>query len=411
MRNDTMRALDDILVLDLSRVLAGPWCTQMLSDLGAKVIKVEKPGAGDDTRGWGPPFLTDPATEEKGDAAYYLAANRGKHSVTIDMATPEGQELIRHLAAKADVLVENYKLGGLKKYGLDYDALKAVNPRLVYCSITGFGQTGPYAPRAGYDFMIQAMGGMMSVTGEKDALPGGGPQKAGIAIADLSTGLHAVIAILAALNQRHRTGRGQYIDLGLLDVQVSMMSNQAQTYLVGGKAPARAGNGHAAIVPYQAFPTQDGHLIIAVGNDGQFAKLAEVLGHPEWAADQRFILNRSRVEHREVLVPLLEAETRRFPSAHLLDALERRQIPCGPINTMDKVFDDPQAQARNLRQEVPHALAGTVPTVASPLRLSDSPVIYDRGPPLLGEHTEVVLGDLLGLDAPAVEALRAKGVV
>ncbi|CUW40481.1 L-carnitine dehydratase/bile acid-inducible protein F (CoA-transferase family) [Magnetospirillum sp. XM-1] len=406
-----MRALDDILVLDLSRVLAGPFCTQMLADLGARVIKVEKPGSGDDTRGWGPPFLTDPETGEKGDAAYYLAANRGKHSVTIDMATPEGQDLVRRLAARADVLVENYKLGGLKKYGLDYESLKEINPRLVYCSITGFGQDGPYAPRAGYDFMIQAMGGLMSVTGEKDALPGGGPQKAGIAIADLSTGLHAVIAVLAALNQRHRTGRGQHIDLGLLDVQVAMMTNQAMTYLVSGDAPARAGNGHAAIVPYQAFPTADGHLIIAVGNDGQFAKLADELGHPEWAADERFTLNRARVEHRDILIPLIEAETRRYGSAQLLDALERRQIPSGPINTMDKVFADPQAQARDLRREVPHATAGTIPTVASPLRLSDSPVAYDRGPPLLGEHTDSVLIELLGLDAAALDALRAKGVV
>jgi len=406
-----MRALDDILVLDLSRVLAGPWCTQMLADLGARVIKVEKPGAGDDTRGWGPPFLSDPATGEKGDAAYYLAANRGKQSVTIDMATPEGQELIRRLAARADVLVENYKLGGLAKYGLDYESLSALNPRLVYCSITGFGQDGPYAPRAGYDFMIQAMGGLMSVTGEKDSLPGGGPQKAGIAIADLSTGLHAAIAVLAALNQRHRTGRGQYIDMALLDVQVAMMSNQAMTWLAGGVVPGRAGNGHAAIVPYQAFPTADGHLIIAVGNDGQFAKLADELGHPEWASDERFILNRSRVAHREVLIPLLEAETRRYSSAQLLDALERRQIPGGPINTMDKVFADPQAQARGLRQEVPHALAGTIPTVASPLRLSESPVVYDKGPPLLGEHTDGVLGELLDLDAAALAALRAKGVV
>ncbi|KIL99046.1 L-carnitine dehydratase/bile acid-inducible protein F [Paramagnetospirillum magnetotacticum MS-1] len=406
-----MRALDDILVLDLSRVLAGPFCTQMLADLGAKVIKVEKPGSGDDTRGWGPPFLADPETAEKGDAAYYLAANRGKHSVTIDLAKPEGQELIRALAAKADVLVENYKLGGLAKYGLDYASLKTINPRLVYCSITGFGQDGPYAPRAGYDFMIQAMGGMMSVTGEKDGLPGGGPQKAGIAIADLSTGLHAVIAVLAALNQRHRTGRGQYIDLGLLDVQVSMMSNQAMTYLVSGKAPGRAGNGHAAIVPYQAFATMDGHLIIAVGNDGQFAKLADELGHPEWAEDERFALNRTRVEHRDVLTPLIEAETRRYDSAQLLEALERRQIPCGPINTMDKVFADPQAKARGLDQEVPHARAGTIPTVASPLRLSDSPVLYDRGPPLLGEHTESVLTEMLGLDSAMLAALRDKGVV
>jgi crotonobetainyl-CoA:carnitine CoA-transferase CaiB-like acyl-CoA transferase len=406
-----MRALDDILVLDLSRVLAGPFCTQMLADLGATVIKVEKPGSGDDTRGWGPPFLSDPATGEKGDSAYYLSANRGKRSVTVDMATPEGQDLIRRLAARADVLVENYKLGGLAKYGLDYAALSEVNPRLVYCSITGFGQDGPYAPRAGYDFMIQAMGGLMSVTGEKDDLPGGGPQKAGIAIADLSTGLHAVVAVLAALNQRHRTGKGQHIDMALLDVQVAMMSNQAMTWLAGGVVPGRAGNGHAAIVPYQAFPTADGHLIVAVGNDGQFARLADELGHPEWAADGRFARNRERVENRDALIALIEAETRTIPSAELLARLEARRIPCGPINTMDKVFEDPQARARELRREVPHATAGRLPTVASPLRLSDSPVAYDLGPPLLGEHTDEVLGGLLGLDGAALEALREKGVV
>ncbi len=406
-----MRALDDILVLDLSRVLAGPWCTQMLADLGATVIKVEKPGSGDDTRGWGPPFLADPVTGDRGDAAYYLGANRGKRSITVDMSAPEGRDLLRRLAAKADVVVENYKVGGLAKYGLDYDALKAINPRLIYCSITGFGQDGPYAPRAGYDFMIQAMGGLMSVTGEKDALPGGGPQKAGIAVADLSTGLHAAIAVLAALNQRHRTGRGQYIDMALLDVQVAMMSNQAMTWLVGGAVPGRAGNGHAAIVPYQAFPTADGHLIIAVGNDGQFAKLAGELGHPEWAADQRFALNRARVENRAALIPLIEAETRRYTSAGLLDALERRQIPCGPINTMDNVFTDPQVEARHLRRNVPHPVAGDIPTVASPLRLSDSPVVYDRGPPLLGQHTDEVLRSMLGLDEEAVTDLRARGVI
>ncbi len=406
-----MRALDDILVLDLSRVLAGPWCTQMLADLGADVIKVEKPGEGDDTRGWGPPFLADPVTGERGDSAYYLAANRGKRSITVDMATPEGQDILRRLAAKADVLVENYKLGGLRKFGLDYDSLAAINPRLVYCSITGFGQTGPYAPRAGYDFMIQAMGGLMSVTGERDDRPGGGPQKAGIAVADLVTGLHAVIAVEAALMQRHRTGKGQHIDMALLDVQVSVLANQAQTYLVSGTAPGRAGNGHAAIVPYQSVPTADGHLIIAVGNDGQFAKLAEELGHPEWAEDERFATNRARVVNRAILIPLIEAETRRFASAALLATLEARQVPCGPINTVDKVFEDPQVQARAIRQDVPHPLTGTLPTVASPLRLSASPVTYDRGPPLLGQHTEEVLGQMLGLDSDAVAALRRSGVV
>ena len=406
-----MRALDDILVLDLSRVLAGPWCTQMLADLGADVIKVEKPGDGDDTRGWGPPFLTDPATGEQGDAAYYLAANRGKRSITVDMATPEGQDILRRLAAKADVLVENYKLGGLGKFGLDYASLAALNPRLIYCSITGFGQTGPYAPRAGYDFMIQAMGGLMSVTGERDDLPGGGPQKAGIAVADLVTGLHAVIAIEAALMQRHRTGKGQHIDLALLDVQIAALANQAQTYLVSGTAPGRTGNGHAAIVPYQSFPTADGHLIIAAGNDGQFAKLAEELGHPEWAGDERFATNRARVVNRALLIPQIEALTRRVTSAALLAALESRQVPCGPINTVDKVFADPQVQARRIRRTVPHAQAGTLDIVASPLRLSDSPVDYDRGPPVLGQHSDEVLRQLLGLDPDRVAELRRKGVI
>ena len=406
-----MRALDDILVLDLSRVLAGPWCTQMLADLGADVIKVEKPGEGDDTRGWGPPFLTDPETGERGDAAYYLSANRGKRSITVDISTPQGQDILRQLAAKADVVVENYKQGGLKKYGLDYDALKQVNPRLVYCSITGFGQTGPYAPRAGYDFMIQAMGGLMSITGERDDLPGGGPQKAGIAVADLVTGLHAVIAVQAALMQRHRTGLGQHIDMALLDVQVSVLANQAMTYLVSGAVPGRAGNGHAAIVPYQSVPTADGYLIIAVGNDGQFAKLAEELGQPHWATDERFATNRARVVNRATLIPLIEDQTRRFTSEALLAVLEARQIPCGPINTIDKVFEDPQVQARTIRRDVPHPLTGTLPTVASPLRLSDSEVIYDRGPPLLGQHTGEVLSQLLGLEPQAIEALHQAGVV
>jgi len=406
-----MQALDHIRVLDLSRVLAGPWCTQMLADLGADVIKVEKPGAGDDTRSWGPPFLIDPATGEHGDAAYYLAANRGKRSMTVDMATPEGQDILRRLAVSSDVVVENYKLGGLKKFGLDYDTLAALNPRLVYCSITGFGQTGPYAPRAGYDFMIQAMGGLMSLTGERDDLPGGGPQKAGIAVADLVTGLHAVIAIQAALLQRHRTGRGQYIDLALLDVQVSLLANQAMTYLVSGTVPGRAGNGHAAIVPYQSVPTRDGHLIIAVGNDGQFVKLAEELGQPQWAEDERFATNSARVVNRAILIPLLEEQTRHFTSAQLLERLEQRQVPCGPINSVDKVFADPQVQAREIRRTAPHAVAGSIATVASPLRLSDSPVSYDRGPPVLGEHTDDILGRMLGLDATAIEDLRRRGVI
>ncbi|HEX6959427.1 MAG TPA: CaiB/BaiF CoA-transferase family protein [Ferrovibrio sp.] len=406
-----MRALDDIVVLDLSRVLAGPWCTQNLADLGATVIKVEKPGAGDDTRGWGPPFLKDPQSGERGDAAYYLAANRGKHSITVDMATEEGQRILRDLARQADVVIENYKLGGLKKYGLDYDSLKAINPRLIYCSITGFGQTGPYAPRAGYDYLIQGMGGLMSVTGERDDLPGGGPQKAGVALADVMTGLYATIAILGALHQRDRSNEGQYIDLALLDVQVATLANQALYYLVSGEAPVRMGNGHAVVVPYQVFHCADGHAIIAVGNDGQFAKLAAELGHPEWASDERFASNSARVANRDALIPLIEAETRKRPMADLIAGLEKRAVPCGPINTIDKVFADPHVKARGLQKEVPHIRQGKVPTVASPLRLSASPVSYDRGPPLLGQDTDEVLRTRLGLKEADLAALRKKGVI
>ncbi|MFC3676136.1 CaiB/BaiF CoA transferase family protein [Ferrovibrio xuzhouensis] len=405
-----MRALDDIVVLDLSRVLAGPWCTQNLADLGASVIKVEKPGAGDDTRGWGPPFLKDPETGAQADAAYYLAANRGKRSITVDMATPDGQKILRDLAAKADVVVENYKLGGLKKYGLDYASLSKINPRLIYCSITGFGQTGPYAPRAGYDFLIQGMGGLMSVTGEKDEF-GGTPQKAGVALADIMTGLYSTIAILGALHQRDRSGAGQYIDMALLDVQVATLANQALYYLVSGNAPVRMGNGHAAVVPYQGFPVADGFVIIAVGNDGQFAKLVTELGHPDWATDPRFTSNGARVTNRAALIPLLEAETKRYTMAELIAALEKRGVPCGPINTVDRVFADPHVQARGLQKTVPHTQQGTVPSVASPLRLSASPVSYDHGPPLLGEHTDEVLREQLGLDAAQLAGLRDKGVI
>lgn len=406
-----MRALDDIVVLDLSRVLAGPWCTQNLADLGATVIKVEKPGEGDDTRKWGPVYLKDPETGARADSAYYLAANRGKRSVTVDMATPEGQQILRDLAARADVVVENYKLGGLKKYGLDYDSLSKINPRLVYCSITGFGQTGPYAPRAGYDFIIQGMGGLMSVTGEKDDLPGGGPQKAGVALADVMTGLYSTIAILGALNQRHRSGRGQYIDMALLDVQVAALANQATYYLVGGEAPVRMGNGHAAIVPYQSFPASDGHVIIAVGNDGQFAKLADELGHPEWKADPRFATNIERLNHRAEIVAAISEETKKRTIDDLIASLEKRQVPCGPINTVDRVFADPHVQARGLQKTVPHSQQGSLPSVASPLRLSDSAVSYDRGPPLLGEHTDEVLAEQLGFDADRLADLRKKGVI
>ncbi len=393
-----MKALDDIFVLDLSRVLAGPWATQILGDLGADVVKVERPGRGDDTRGWGPPFLTDPETGAIGDASYFLCANRNKRSIALDIATPEGQETIRALAARADVLVENYKVGGLKKYGLDYASLSQINPRLIYCSITGFGQDGPLAGKAGYDFMIQAMGGMMSITGERDGLPGSGPQKAGIALADLTTGLYATIGILGALHQRERTGRGQYIDMALLDTQVAMLSNHAASYFLSGKVPGRLGNGHATIVPYQSFPTADGHLVIAVGNDGQFARLAAALGHPEWGSDARYVTNAARVANRAELIPMIEAETVKHPSAALQATLEACVVPCGQINTIDKVFDEPQVRHRGMKRTVAHPLAGELPVGASPLRLSESPVSYDRAPPTVGQHTAEVLREKLGRD-------------
>jgi len=393
-----MKALDDIFVLDLSRVLAGPWATQTLADLGADVVKVERPGRGDDTRGWGPPFLTDPESGERGDSGYFLCANRGKRSIALDIASLEGQETIRALAAKADILVENYKVGGLKKYGLDYESLSKINPRLIYCSITGFGQDGPLASKAGYDFMIQAMGGMMSINGERDGLPGAGPQKTGIALADLSTGLYATIAMLGALHQRGRTGRGQHIDMALLDTQVAMLSTHSSAYFISDKVPVRLGNGHATIVPYQSFQTADGHLIIAVGNDEQFARMAKVLGRAEWGTDPRFATNAARVENRNLLLPMIEVETRKWNSNVLEAALQANVVPCGEINTIDKVFELPQVKARGMRQFVDHPLVGKLAVGASPLHLSDSPITYDRAPPLVGQHTEEVLREKLGLE-------------
>jgi crotonobetainyl-CoA:carnitine CoA-transferase CaiB-like acyl-CoA transferase len=388
-------ALAGLKVLDLSRVLAGPWAGQLLADLGADVVKVERPGSGDDTRAWGPPWL--PGEDgAPGEAAYYLAANRNKRSVAIDIATPEGQALARRLAEKADVVLENFKVGGLAQYGLDYASLQAVNPRLVYCSITGFGQDGPYAHRAGYDFLIQGMGGLMSVTGERDGLPGGGPQKVGVALTDVMTGLYASNAVLAALAWRERSGEGQHIDLALLDVQVAVLANQAANYLVGGVAPKRMGNAHPNIVPYQEFATADGYMIVAVGNDTQFRKLCDVLGKAEWGADERYATNPQRVRHRAELVAGIHAVTVTRTTGEWVALMEGAGVPCGPINTLDKVFDDPQVQARGLRIEMPHPTAGSVPLVANPIRMSATPVAYDRPPPLLGEHTEEVLADWLG---------------
>ncbi|MGM9428430.1 CaiB/BaiF CoA transferase family protein [Hydrogenophaga sp. MI9] len=410
-----MNALDGIRILDLSRVLAGPWCTQTLADLGADVVKVERPpGAnhpgGDDTRGWGPPFLKGRDGTDTAEAAYYLGANRNKRSVTCDIATPEGQALVRELATKADVFVENYKVGDMARYGLDFDSLHALNPKLVYCSITGFGQTGPYKDRAGYDYAIQGMGGLMSVTGERDDLPGGGPQKVGVAVADLFTGLYATVAIQAALRHAERTGEGQHIDMALLDTQVAMLANLGANYLVRGreegKVPGRAGNAHVNIVPYQVFEVapdaqgQPQHIILAVGNDGQFAKFCEVAGQPELATDGRFARNQNRVRHRAVLVPLLEAIFKTRGKADWLSALEAAKVPCGPINSLAEVFADPHVLARGMvhrwEGEQAHPLADQVDLVASPIRLSATPVRSQRPPPLLGEHQAEVLADWLG---------------
>ena len=404
-------ALSHIRVLDLSRVLAGPWAGQVLADLGAEVIKVERPGAGDDTRGWGPPYLKDGQGNATSEAAYFLCANRNKQSVTIDFTRPEGQALVRQLAAKSDILIENFKVGGLAHYGLDYAALKDLNPRLIYCSITGFGQDGPYAARAGYDFLIQGLGGIMSITGRADGDAGAGPMKTGVALTDILTGLYAGNAMLAALAYREVSGEGQHIDLALLDVQVACLGNQAMNYLTTGIPPKRMGNAHPNIVPYQDFPSADGDMILAIGNDSQFAKFCAVAGHAEWATDARFASNAARVRHREVLIPLLRQATVMKTTAEWIAVLEGAGVPCGPINNLAQVFDDPQVRARGLRVDMPHPLAGSVPQVASPIRLSATPVEYRRPPPLLGEHTRQVLGELLGLDAARIEALSAAKVI
>ncbi|MES2820150.1 MAG: CaiB/BaiF CoA-transferase family protein [Pseudomonadota bacterium] len=404
-------ALSHLRVLDLSRVLAGPWAGQILADLGAEVIKVERPGVGDDTRAWGPPFLQNAAGENTSEAAYYLAANRNKQSVTLDFTQAEGQRLVRELAARSDILIENFKVGGLAAYGLDYASLKALNPRLIYCSITGFGQNGPYAKRAGYDFMIQGLGGLMSLTGRAEGEDGAGPLKVGVALTDILTGLYSSVAILAALAHRDQGGGGQHIDMALLDVQVACLANQAMNYLTTGTAPRRLGNAHPNIVPYQDFPTADGDFILTVGNDGQFRKFCEVAGHGEWADDPRFASNTARVAHRGELIPLIRQATVFKTTAQWITALEQAGVPCGPINDLAALFADPQVLARGLRLDLPHPLGGSVPQVASPIRLSETPVQYRQAPPLLGEHTEAVLCGLLGLTAEQLEGLRANKVI
>jgi crotonobetainyl-CoA:carnitine CoA-transferase CaiB-like acyl-CoA transferase len=406
--------LAGVRVLDLSRVLAGPWCTQTLADLGADVIKVERPmrngAGGDDTRGWGPPFLKDRDGQDTAEAAYYLGTNRNKRSITIDIAHPKGQALVRRLAGSCDVFIENFKVGDMARYGLDAATLRAEHPRLVYCSVTGFGQTGPYRERAGYDYAIQGIGGLMSVTGERDDLPGGGPQKVGVAVADLFTGMYATVAILAALRHRDATGEGQAIDMALLDTQVAMLANLGANYLTTGVAPKRAGNAHQNIVPYQVFETSDGHMILAVGNDSQYAKFCEVAGRADLAADPRFVRNADRVRHRDTLVPLLAEVMKTRTKAEWLAALEAAKVPCGAINKLDEVFADPHVAARGMTVEMPHPLTDALKLVASPIKLSATPVQYRRPPPLLGEHTDEVLCEA-GLSEAERAALRDAGAI
>jgi len=410
-------ALSHLRVLDLSRVLAGPWCTQILADMGADVIKVEMPGEGDDTRRWGPPFLNDSRGESTAQASYYTACNRNKRSVTIDVATREGQALIREIVVLSDVLVENFKVGGLKKYGLDYESLRALNPRLIYCSVTGFGQDGPYAERAGYDLMIQAMSGMMSITGRADTEPGGGPLRVGVAITDLFTGIYASTAILTALEARHRTGLGQHIDMALLDVGMAVLANQAGGYLNTGAVPQRQGNSHPSLAPYQDFPTADSAMLLAVGNDGQFSRFCHAAGKPEWASDKRFATTSARVVHRGTLIPIMEELTRTRTTADWIALLEDKAVPCGPINNLAQAFDDPQVRARGLVVKQPRWTEGetgdgvqSIASVASPIRLSANPSVLRNAAPALGQHTLEVLREL-GLDDTRIAELQNSGVV
>ena len=406
-----MGALSHIRVLDLSRVLAGPWCAQNLADLGADVIKVERPGVGDDTRHWGPPFVKDAQGQDTAETAYFICINRNKRSITVDISKPEGQEIIRQLAKDSDVVIENYKVGDLAKYGLDYESLKKVKSDLIYCSITGFGQNGPYAQRPGYDFIIQGMGGFMSVTGEAEDFPGASPQKAGVAIADIFTGMYASTAILAAVVHRDKTGQGQYIDMALLDTQIAVMANISSAYLCSDKVPRRWGNASPIIVPYQTFPTSDGWMIVAVGNDGQFKHFVTAGGEAHLATNPLYINNPIRVENRKSLIPLLEVMTRRKTKAEWISLLEAANVPCGPINNFEEVFDNEQVKARGVQIHVPHPTAGTMKLVASPMRLSETPVEVRMAPPTLGQHTDEILQERLSLASNAIAALQEKGII
>ncbi|ALK97085.1 CaiB/BaiF CoA-transferase family protein [Massilia sp. WG5] len=403
-------ALSHIRVLDLTRVLAGPWACQMLADLGAEVIKIERPGSGDDTRAWGPPYLKDQEGQDTRESAYFLSTNRGKKSVTLDISTPEGQAIVRKLAMESDVFIENYKVGDMARYGLSYDDLKALNPGLIYCSVTGFGQDGPMSGFAGYDFIIQGMGGLMSITGERDDLPGGGPQKLGVAFSDLMTGMYSSVAILAALEHRRQTGQGQYIDMALLDVQVAAMANMNMNYLVSGKVPKRQGNAHANIVPYQVFRTADGHMVLAVGNDRQFAKFCAIARCPQLATDERFATNNNRVRNREILVPMLQEVLLGRSTTDWVAPLEAAGVPAGPINDIAQTFEHPQVRHRKMKLDLPHPLAGTVPSVANPIKFSETPIEYKSAPPLLGQHTQDILSTLGGLSDAEIAALKDKGI-
>jgi crotonobetainyl-CoA:carnitine CoA-transferase CaiB-like acyl-CoA transferase len=391
--------LSHIRVLDLSRIMAGPWAGQILADLGADVVKVERPGLGDDTRAWGPPFLKDKSGKDTRDAGYFLAVNRGKRSITLDLNTTEGQDIVRALAARSDILLENFKVGALARYRLGFAELEKLNPRLIYCSITGFGQSGPRRDQAAYDFMIQAMGGLMSVTGEADDKPGGGPQKVGVPVLDLMTGMYAAIAVLAALARRSETGRGDYIDIGMLDVQIGFLANQAMNYLLSGKPPRRAGNAHPNIQPQDVFRCRDGHMALVVGNDGQFEKFCHAVARPDLLADERFKTNAGRVRNREVLKELIEEILAPGDMAEWMQRIETAGVPCAPINTIPLALEEPQVKHRQMLRQLPHAAAGTVPQIVSPMRFANAPLSFERGPPVLGQHTEDILREL-GLEAP-----------